>query len=215
MQFLGIAAHLFSDQYRDLVNKEKKITELQVAKDQFISMLQEVSKEIIDEKELGVALTPQSINAAIQRMKSEMEAIQSKRETAISELLDAAVRSQAKKDVEVSRDTVQQLGETQAKLNVEQEDVLSTLQKTEARLQEVQNFRNLVADEYSKMERAAQAGTVLADLKITHCPACDREVAGMEYDDRCYLCKRPINDENPLTASSMQRLEFELEQLKG
>ncbi len=144
-----------------------------------------------------------------------MKAIQSKRETAISELLDAAVRSQAKKDVEVSRDTVQQLGETQAKLNVEQEDVLSTLQRTEARLQEIQNYRNLVADEYSRMERAAQAGTVLADLKITHCPACDREVAGMEQDDRCYLCKRPINDENPLTASSMQRLEFELEQLKG
>jgi len=56
LQFLGLAERLYSDQYGELVTKEKKIIELQVAKDQFVSMLQEVSSEIMDEKELGVAL---------------------------------------------------------------------------------------------------------------------------------------------------------------
>jgi archaellum component FlaC len=215
MQFLGSASHLFSEQYQSLVNNEKKITELQVAKDQFVSMLQEVSKEIIDEKELGVALTPQSIDTAIQRIQAEIDAVRIRREAAISELLDAAVKSQVETTPDVSRNAVEQLGEAQAQLNVEQEGVLSTLQKTETRLEEIQNYRNLIADEYSRMERAAQAGTVLADLKITHCPACDREVAGLDQESNCYLCLRPIDDENPIAASSIQRLDFELEHLKG
>ena len=214
MQFLGIATHLFSEQYRDLVSNEKKIRDLQIAKEQFVSMLQEVSKEIIDEKELGVALTPQSIDAALHRIRAEIESFQAKREVAISSLLDNAVKAQTQTDPETNRDTVGRLGEDLAKLNIEQESVLAGLEKTESRLEEIQNYRKLVEDEYSRMERAVKAGAVLADLKITHCPACDREIKKSEDDHKCYLCQRLLDEEKPQSNSS-KRVEFELEQLKS
>jgi DNA repair ATPase RecN len=88
MQFLGIAPHLFSEEYANLVKKEKKIQELEFAKDQYLQMLEEVSREILDDKSLGVALTPQSMEAAAARIRQEIEQKQKTR----SEILLPAAR---------------------------------------------------------------------------------------------------------------------------
>ena len=87
LQLLGLAQHLFTVQYGELVTKEKKILSLQVEKDQFVSMLQAVSKEIVDEEELGVALTPQSIDAAQRRIEEKIAQLQAKRNEALDDLL--------------------------------------------------------------------------------------------------------------------------------
>ena len=215
MQFLGIAVDLFSDKYRDLVDKEKKITELQVAKDQFVSMLQEVSKEIIDERELGVALTPQSIDAAIQRIQSEVQERETQREEAISSLLNSVSEDGSTKGAQINRDKVERLGEDLANLHVEQEAIVSSLHKTEARLEEIKTYRSLIADEHSRMERALHAGEALADLKITHCPACDREIDADRENSNCYLCRRPLGEEAESDGHVTHRLDFEFEQLSG
>lgn len=215
LQFLGIASDLFSEKYRNLVSNEKKITELQIAKDQFVSMLQEVSKEIVDEQELGIALTPQSIQAAIQRIRAQIQERRSQREAVISSLLDSVTKDGAENGAPTNRDKVEELGENLANLYVEQEAILSSLQKTEARLGEIRSYREVIADEHSRMERALHSGSALADIKITNCPACDREIQMVENDSRCHLCKRPFDKDVPPTNTSTQRLEFEFEQLNG
>lgn len=215
MQFLGIAADLFSEKYKNLVSQEKKITELQIAKDQFVSMLQEVSKEIIDEQELGIALTPQSINTAVQRIQSEIGSRRSQKETYISTLLDTVTSGEMGDGPQINRDKVERLGDDLAGLYVEQEAISASLQKTEARLEEIRNYRGLIADEHSRMERALHSGKALADLKITNCPSCDREIDVAENDSRCYLCRRPFDEEAGSGNSSTRRLDFEFEQLSG
>lgn len=213
VQFLGIATHLFSEQFQELVSKEKQIMQLQSSKDQFVSMLQEVSKEIIDAKEVGVALTPQSIDSAIKRLNADMHVIEQKRNDVIIALLNDAVKSENDTESNIKKENVYHLAEQQAELNVNQEKILTTLQKTETRLKEITNYRTLISDELSRMQRAFDAGNILADLKITHCPACDREILRKDYFNECYLCHRSLESEEESVNSSAQRVQFELEQL--
>jgi hypothetical protein len=215
LQFLGIATDLFSEKYRNLVSHEKKIRDLQIAKDQFVAMLQEVSKEIIDEQELGIALTPQSIETAVQRIQSEIDARRSQREITISSMLDSVTKDRTGEGTQINRDKVERLGEDLASLYVEQETIISSIEKTEARLEEIKNYRGLIAEERSRMERALHSGYALAELKITHCPSCDREIQATEDDSRCRLCRRPFSEETESGNSSAHRLDFELEQLSG
>jgi hypothetical protein len=213
VQFMGIAEHLFSEQFQELVSKEKQIMQLQSSKDQFISMLQEVSKEIIDENEIGVALTPQSIESAIKRIEDEMRVIEQNRNEVIVALLDTTAKSETESESNSKKDKIHQLGEQQAELNVRQENILTTIQKTESRLKELKSYRTLIADELARMQRASEAGSILEDLKVTHCPACDREILRRDFLNECYLCLRPVENEEDLVNSANQRIQFELEQL--
>ena len=57
---------------------------------------------------------------------------------------------------------------------------------------------------------------LLADLKVTHCPACDREVTSSKtIPNRCYVCGRENAEENVLAGANEKRLDFELDQLNG
>jgi len=216
MQFLGIAEYLFSKEFSDLVSKEKKIMELQSEREQFILMLQEVSREVIDEKELGVALTPDSIDQVIRRIKGQVTILQERRNAILSSLLRPPSDADEASSSVHPGDVIEQLGERLSRFQLDREQTLNTLRKSEERMNEIEQYRKLITDEYSRMRRAMDAGSVLAALKITNCPACDREVTRPIVEGpSCYLCNRSFNG---LVAQSLlpeQRLKFELEQLEG
>jgi hypothetical protein len=66
------------------------------------------------------------------------------------------------------------------------------------------------------MNRAADAGSVLADLKITHCPACDQVVANDGIDhEHCFLCHQSVQAEPMLEELGTARLQFEQNRLNG
>ena len=44
------------------------------------------------------------------------------------------------------------------------------------RLDEMIAYRSSVEQEAGRLERAMKAGSLLADLKVTHCPVCDQAV---------------------------------------
>lgn len=215
VQFLGIAKNLFSDQFQELVLKEKQIMQLQAAKDQFVSMLQEVSKEIIDHEELGVALTPQSIEVTLNSIAADIKTVEDRRNIVVSELLSTVSETESEKETQANKNSLERFGEKLAELNVNRENLQLSLRKTESRLQEMSTYRTLISDELSRMQRTSAAGSVLADLKITHCPACDREILRQEFTNECYLCHRATNNEQQMGDAANKRLEFELEQLGG
>ena len=135
LQLLGLAQHLFTAQYGDLVTKEKKILSLQVEKDQFVSMLQEVSKEIMNEKELGVALTPQSIDAAEHRIEKQIEYAQDKRKQTLEEMLTAATNKATAGDAVLRpMPAVQKMGEELSRLQMDQQVALTTFRKAQPAL---------------------------------------------------------------------------------
>lgn len=217
LQFLGIAEHLFSEQSGSLVEKEKAIRDLRVARDQFLSMLHELLHEIIGQEELGVAVTPQSIAAAIERTRTEIRSLEQQRQDTLTALIESLSAHEAPPSSPAS-ETVEQMGQELADLRARQDTIAQALNGTQARFTEVEGYRVSLEEEIGRLERAQQAGAVLANLKITHCPACDREIDQPGSEDNqqvCYVCKRPLPDAPSGALSAKDRLELEMEQLKA
>lgn len=216
LQFVGLAEILFSEEYGKLVTLEKQIQQLKSTREQFVAMLQEVSRDLIDEKGLGVALTPDSIAAAMKRHEADIAAVQERRQATLRALLDRATAPEGSLGAKgPPRDVVEELGRQLVALRSEHEASMIALRRTQDRLVDLRAHRGLVDDELGRMERTREAGTLLADLKITHCPACDRPIDQSESESlRCYLCRRP-NSSSSQSEMAVRRLDFEIEQLRA
>jgi hypothetical protein len=217
LQFLGIAEHLFSEQYGSLVEKEKAIRSLRVAREQFMSMLDELSREIVGQQDLGVAVTPQSIEAAIERTQAGIQSLELQRQAILRSLIQA-VSSQQAQAIGPTGSSVEEMGQRLADLGASQEAIAQAINRTQARLAELDAYQSSLEEELGRLERAQQAGAVLADLKITHCPACDREIVRPESEDDqqvCYVCKRAFPESPSGGLSPKDRLDLELGQLNG
>lgn len=215
-QFLGVAENLYSDAYGELIEKRKRIFQIDGAKETFVDMLNQISKELIGEKEVQVSVTAESIDSAIERLKLEIREQEHERDETVRGILNEAIH------VDGNRYSVGQfenLGQNWAALQSQREKILLRLHSIQNRLVELQEYKMSIDDELSRIQRAKAAGIVLADLKITHCPACDKPVA-IENDDvdTCFLCKRTIttNESGQADGGSddMRRIDFEIEHLK-
>jgi hypothetical protein len=163
----------------------------------------------MDAEELSVALTPQSIGEAEARLETEEEKLREERESLLLSL-----RKQSSVGLSPSPDVVQELTERLVRLQGDQESSLTALQKVNERKRELEEYREILGHELSRLERAVESGNLFADLRVTHCPACDQEVsktAGLS--DRCYVCKQPLSVSG--TTSGVDRVQFEVEQLQG
>jgi hypothetical protein len=214
LQFVGLAGTLFSDEYGELVALEKRIQQLQNRREQFIGMLNEVSREVLDETTVGVALTPESIAEGIRRHEVQRATLQQRREAALGELLSRVSESHPGQDRPLAKDATSELGARLGELRAEWEECAEQLRRAETRSGQVEQHRALLTEELDRMSRAAAAGSILAPLKVTHCPACDRPVDTHAFSDTaCHLCRRPVepNIDSPKLEA---RLEFEVGQLR-
>jgi hypothetical protein len=210
MLFLGAAEKLFSQDYSDLVVKSKRILDLQARKDQFMSLLDQVSKELVDVNEIGVALTPESIEAAQAKITEELQSIERKRRSLLVGIRQGAQSALAHQKADVP--DIENLSQWLVDMQNEQEEVARAIARIDSRITEVRTMHQLVKDEVAKLLRAKEAGSVLADLRVTHCPACDQELEKHGDEDSCYVCGRHVRSPGD-TSSATKRIEFETEQL--
>ena len=169
MQFLGVATTLFSEEYNTLVEQEKTVASMQEERDQFLAILNQVTSEVVNAKDLGIAVTPDSVKEALQRLEDEQVQIQARR----AEMLR---RVQQQATTPGTDTAVSELSEALLSVRAERQAAAAALQRTQARMQELHEYHRLLQDELSRMQRALDAGAVLTDLKVTHCPACDQAV---------------------------------------
>lgn len=87
MLFLGVAEHIFSPLYGELVTKRKRLYQLEGANGQFTALLEQLSRQLIDDENLRVAITAGSIDAAIARLRSQTEDLERRRVEALESLL--------------------------------------------------------------------------------------------------------------------------------
>jgi hypothetical protein len=213
LQFVGLADKLFSDEFGKLIAKQKKIIELQASKDQYMAILTDVSKQLLTAEELGVGLSPHSVDAASQRTQVEIAALNDRREQLLATLTQSVANQQA--ETMNAPSGIDDLAERLSRLQLRQDELLSAQKRTGARLSEMTAYRSSTQDELGRLERAKKAGIVLADLKVTHCPACDRPIqSSAEHNEACHVCQRPFGASKP-GISRLDRIEFELEQLKA
>jgi endogenous inhibitor of DNA gyrase (YacG/DUF329 family)/energy-coupling factor transporter ATP-binding protein EcfA2 len=211
LQFVGIAEHIYSDASGALVDVRKEIWKLEGAREQYLSMLDEIAREITDEKEFRVALTVDSINASISRIQIEIQGLEQKRETALRTLREEATqkieeRSGKDSDFEI-------LSKKWADIQVEKGEHQAAIIAIEKRVNELKNYQASIISELARMERAKDAGHVLSVLKITNCPACDQPVKRGENSDQCYLCGQKIEKSNDKEENN-KRIENEIKRLE-
>ncbi|GEM_PF-841535 len=210
MQFLGVAKDLFSAEYGELIQNSRKIDRLKLKKEQFLSVLQDISGELIDVEDLGVSLTPQSIEMASNRMHGEIDKLVERRK----EVLEGLMKSVAPKVDSKQRISLRNLGEKIVSLQAERKDLVSMREALVERLAELAEYERLVEEELARVDRAARAGETLSHIKITHCPACDRVIGqSNSHTEECVLCHRPLESSTDSNPPAAKRVEFERHQL--
>jgi rubrerythrin len=214
--FFGFAEKLFPNEYGDLVSKQKKVTTLQEMKDQFVDMLQEVSKELVVSRDLSVAFTPESIQAAKERLRSQIEELYRKRNTILEGLKKSATDKSIATENEIDFDQVTSISDQIVKYRAYADNLSERLSHARKRLNELRDYLEVVKNEEAKLIRVQIGGTIIGQLKAKHCPVCDSSVEHEDSDiEICYLCKKPQQQNINAIEAGKARIDFDLRQLQA
>ena len=206
-QFLGLADKLFSDSYAELVLKQKTIHELESQRENYLNILSEISNDIIGVNIEGISLTPKGIGKATQEIKDKQNKIKAERDNLMQSVLkESTERSGA--DEKLTKQLSQELVDLRAK----REDITARFNANNRRHSEVCNFRNLANAELDRLKRVKTSSEVLSPIRISHCPACEKEVKTKISIGTCHLCGQDVDN---LEAPNERRLDFEIEQLEA
>jgi hypothetical protein len=209
LQFLGLAEHIFSADYGELVKLKLEVERLRVRRDQYGQTLEGLAREVVSEPGLTVGLSATTVQAAESRLMQEIEVLRQSRAALLSAARDQAVPAN-------DRGRVSELGQRRAEGVVKLEGLRRREVDSAQRFSDLRRYRTELATEIERMTRVEDAGTVLSDLKITHCPACDQPVVrGRAAWDHCFLCEQPLPDEPLVEELGAVRLRFEQDRLSG
>ena len=188
LQLLGIAEKIFTAEYGELVRLKLEVEKLKARRQQHSEALRDLALEVLSEPELTVEVNEQSVVDASSRLQKKQEALLSQRREMLSSSLLSLEAEQ--------RGMAQELGDRRAALLSRLEDLQRSLHGQTERFDEMNRYADSLRDELDRMERANDAGHLLADLKVTHCPACDQAVKPAAVpDDECFLCHQQLPDE--------------------
>lgn len=209
LQFLGIAERLFTAEYGRLVELKAEAERLKARREQYAQTLNELARDVLSEPGLTVGANPTTVRQAEQRLAGETASLRQRRTTVIAGARDQVVAPD-------HRVRVDRLGEQRAELLVSLEDLQRRSKATAERLLDVSRYCTELGEELDRLARAEDAGEVLADLKITHCPACDQPVEAIRTDaQHCFLCHQDTEDETIIEELGAVRLRFERDRLTG
>lgn len=209
VQFTGLAKQLFSAEYGELVSLEKRIIALQAQKEQFLSVLAEISENVLSSDGIGDeedGISEESLESARQRLRLGIDELSRDREEHIRKVREEQLRDDGDDGSETEID---KLSEELSHLEVEQEELRVGRERNRSRLEEMTEYQSSVQHEVQRLKRAKMAGVTLADLKVTHCPVCDRPVSEIGSDSNCYLCGRPRDSHE--SEDNLARLDLEIE----
>jgi hypothetical protein len=209
LQFLGVAERLYTEDYALLITKKMEVERLRGRRDQYNETLGDVARDILSEPSVSVTLTMAGVKKARANVRAEIERLRQERVAVIEKARDSAVPPQ-------ERSRVSRLAERRAQVITILDKTRRSIDEISARLSDLKIYSDDLSEEHNRMNRAADAGSVLADLKITHCPACDQTVAtdGVDHE-HCFLCHQLVPAEPMLVELGAARLQFEQNRLKG
>ncbi len=80
----------------------------------------------------------------------------------------------------------------------------------------MKRYQQQLSDELSRIQRAEDAGAIISDIRISHCPACDQTVKTVSAaGNDCFLCHQHLPSEPVVEGLGAVRLRFERDRLKG
>ncbi len=207
LQFLGIAEILFSDDYAELLRLKMDSQRLRVRHDQYGQTLEEVTREVLSEPNLSVSVNAPSIRSAQEHIHAHIEALQQKRVSLLADAQSSAIDKS-------KQSRVSELGRGRADLLSQIHALQGKLHEGTDRLKELRRDRIDLVNELERVTRASDAGEVLSDLKITHCPACDQPVEQQDISlEDCILCHRILPPDGLSNQLGSVRIKFEQDRL--
>lgn len=207
LQFLGLAERIYAKEYGQLIERKAEVERLKTRREQYGQTLDELAREVLADSGMTVSVTAGTVKAAQERLAADVNQLRQRRTTMLSEGQERAFNPD-------QRSHVAQLGNRRADVLADLEENHRRTKVTIERKEEVKRYRADLADEFEKLERAEVAGAVLADLRITHCPACDQPVAGANSaSGDCFLCHQHLPDELVVEELGAVRLRFESDRL--
>jgi len=209
LQFLGLAQQLFSDNYGKLIKLKTQVDRLKARRDQYHETLNALAQEVVSDPGLQVAVTVNTIQNATNRLITEIESLLGRRTALINDASDNIIPPE-------NRRFVNKVGEERANAVATLQSLREKEKATSERMNEVQRYHNELREEINRLERAEDAGTILADLKITHCPACDQPIVHTSSDPQvCFLCHQAIPQQVTVDQLGGVRIRFERDRLNG
>lgn len=209
LQFLGLAERIYTDDYGELISLKMQAEKLRARREQYGQTLEDLARDVLSEPGMSVSVTPASIGSALERLAQKTDALRERRNEVLTNGRDRVIAPE-------HRGHLAWLGERRANALVGLEEDRRKLKAAEERAEEMRRYRRDLTDELDRIARAEDAGVVLADLRITHCPACDQIVADRAEDaDRCFLCHQNLPDEPSIPELGSVRLRFERDRLSG
>ncbi|NTG45804.1 hypothetical protein G6M04_00350 [Agrobacterium rhizogenes] len=206
LQFFGLAERIYTDDYGKLIDLRMKAERLRSRREQFNQTLDQLARDIISEPELSVAVNRASVRSAQLRLSEQATELRQRRATLLKDGGRRAIADDA-------QGHISRLAERRAEALVTLEESRRRLRLTTERQSELKRYRSELSNELERIARAEDAGAVLADLRITHCPACDQAVSHKASADHCFLCHQVMPDEPTIEELGAVRLRFERERL--
>ncbi|MGU3537365.1 hypothetical protein [Methylobacterium sp. A54F] len=209
LQFLGLAERVYTDAYGSLIHLRMKAERLKAKRDQFGETLEELARDVLQDPGLTVSVNSSSVKAALARLQQDANDLDNKRHVVLKSAGDQAIPSPL-------RGRIAQLGEERATIIVRLEEQQRKLKATSDRMDEMTRYYKDLTDELDRLARAEDAGAVLSDLRITHCPACDQSVSTRKFEaHHCFLCDQNLPDETVIEELGAVRLRFESDRLSS
>ena len=117
------------------------------------------------------------------------------------------------------RGTIQQLMEEKAELETTYNTTVQDITNTQRYLEEVQDFRGRLADEYDKLCQSVIAAKVLTPYKVSVCPNCEQSLSDRLFDaedsENCYVCRKSVSQEHISADTAAARVSYELRRLQA
>jgi hypothetical protein len=208
LQFLGLAERIFTDDYGELIRLKMESDRVRARRDQYEGTLKELAGDVLTDPVPQSSVTEASVKQAESQLLGELEELRARRTNILSAGRDQAIQPEMRTHIE-------RLGEKRAALVVGLEELKIRQSAVAERRTEIFQYRADLNEESERMKRALDAGEVLADLRITHCPACDQPVTSTPTKESCFLCHQPLPDEPMIEGLGAARLLFERERLGG
>jgi len=209
LQFLGLAEHVYSDIYGELVNTKLELEHLKARRDQYGLTLNEIARDVLSDPDLRKSVNLSTVRHAKERIATRLSELIEHRQAVINGARDSA--SSDRDDGQIAALSIERAG-----LIVTRDELNLLAIKTNERMADMRRYNDELVEELDRLARAEDAGAVLADLKITHCPACDQAVnfTGIDHN-HCHLCHQQLVDEPLVDGLGSTRLQFEIERLAG
>ena len=210
-QFLGLADKIFALDNEKLLEKKRELFKVETEKEQYETTLDKIVRGFnYDGGENLVYATTNVTQEKIKALIARSETLLQQRDTIISGAAAGLLQSE---NEDISQYQEVKLSQSRAVTFTALEKIQLDREQHEQRIRKYESILVSSTAELERLMRVQTTGELFADLKVTHCPACDQAVRDNHRDpEHCFVCHQSLPTEAP--AQENDRLGFEISQVQ-